>query len=85
MDGLRITFQESSRVHDKHEVTTCTPVETNFLPGETRRIICREGTVGRYVRIEVPGFDKSLILCEVEIYEYKPIRMYFFISHIYNS
>ena len=61
------------------DVTMCSPIETNFLRGEIRRIFCLEGAVGTYAKIELQGRKKELILCEVEIYEYKPKSEYIFI------
>ena len=76
VDGLQITLQTVMPAFTPNDVTMCSPIETNFLRGETRRIFCLEGAVGHYIKIELKGRKKELILCEVEIYEYKPKRKY---------
>ena len=79
VDGIQITLQKRMPASSPDDVTMCSPIETNFIRGETRRIFCLEGAVGTYAKIELNGRKKELILCEVEIYEYKLKSKYIFI------
>ena len=46
----------------------CVHVVGPFGPGETRRIVCTNEIVGRYVTISLTGSNEILTLCEVEVY-----------------
>ena len=48
---------------------TCVLVTTPLKQGETKRFQCKEGVIGRSVRIQLQGTSKrSLVLCEVKVY-----------------
>ncbi|KAI0230499.1 hypothetical protein LSAT2_019169 [Lamellibrachia satsuma] len=51
----------------------CTQRYLKFRRGETKHIACQAKTVGKYVRISVPGKNKSLSMCEVEVFGKKVI------------
>ena len=75
MDALKIYFKLQN--YDTSEEAVCSENENNFLPGETRRIFCRDGAIGSYIYLINPGKHKQLLLCEVEVYARVSKRMYF--------
>ena len=46
----------------------CAVVDDVSLLDDTQRITCAAGVKGRFVKVEVTGLNRSLSLCEVEIY-----------------
>ena len=66
LDGLKVTAS-----HYKKGTKTSRLCTTNYLHfglGEKKEIVCRNGTTGRYVRLELPGPSRILKVCEVQVH-----------------
>ena len=69
LDGIKITI---SNIALMSKSIPCTTADLEFRRGEIKRVYCDESTTGRYVRITLPGNSKKLVICEVEVYGYRP-------------
>ena len=65
--SVHVTLQNPT-VNTPGASELCAHVVGPFAPGETRRIVCTNEIVGRYVTISLPGSNELLTLCEVEVY-----------------
>ena len=65
-DGLRVEATNSPG--DSHSSTLCTNGHLRFRTGETKTIKCDADTHGQYVKLSLPGNNRILTLCEVEVY-----------------
>lgn len=66
LNGILITVSNSAIPTPSAKL--CTTTLLTFRKGETKRIYCDDSTTGRYVRITLPGKEKQLVICEVEVY-----------------
>lgn len=66
MNGLQVTVSRTSGPSKSSEL--CSKEHVTFIPGEIKSIYCDAGKTGRYVRIALPGQNKALYICEVEVY-----------------
>ena len=66
MEGLQIMASNSPKVMKSS--TFCTTEHLRFKMDETKEISCKNGTRGRYVRLSLVGPEKTLSMCEVEVY-----------------
>ena len=58
-----------------HSTTLCTNKYLRFRSGETKTIICNADTYGQFVKLSLPGKNRILSLCEVEVYGFKGKRI----------
>ena len=64
--GFEIRVTESP-VHDGATINRCGELK-HIRQNSDDVVICRPPVTGRYVTIVIPGSDKYLILCEVQVY-----------------
>ena len=66
LDGLKVTISHYKKATKVSRL--CSTYYLHFDLGEKKEIVCRNGTTGRYVRLELPGPSRILKVCEVQVH-----------------
>lgn len=66
MNGLKVEAANSPE--GSQSSTLCTNKYLKFRQGEIKTIQCNANTFGKYVKLSLPGHNRTLSLCEVEVF-----------------